>query len=71
MKKWLPSMMEQWLTFVTSLEPHIQSLTTKTFEVYHASKSSVAPHVIKIQKMADHYIQVRLNLDEPILFTDI
>ena len=45
--KWLPSMMEQWLTFVTSLEPHIHSLTAKTFEANHASKSSVVPHVIK------------------------
>lgn len=63
--KWLPSMMEQWLTFVTSLEPHVQSLTTKMFEVYHASKSSVAPHVIKIQKMADHYIQGAMKFTEP------
>ena len=57
MTKWLPSMMEQWLTSVTSLEPHIHSLIAKTFEAHHASKSSVVPHVIKVQKMADPYIQ--------------
>jgi len=50
-------MMEQRLTFVTSLEPHIHSLNAKTFEAHHASKSSVVPHVIKVQKMADPYIQ--------------
>ena len=36
---------------------HILSLTAKTFEDCHASKSSVVPHVIKVQKMADPYIQ--------------
>ena len=49
-------MMEQWLTFVTSLELHIHSLTAKTLEAYHASKSFVVPHVIKVQKMANPYI---------------
>ncbi|KAK7853096.1 hypothetical protein CFP56_036851 [Quercus suber] len=63
-------MLEQWLTFVTSLEPHIHSLTAEMFEAYHASKSSVVPHVIKVQKMADPYIQVRLSSDEPILYTN-
>ena len=48
MTKWLPSMMEQWLTVLTSLEPHIHSLTAKIFEAHHASKSFVVPHVIKV-----------------------
>ena len=65
MTKWLPSMMEQWLTFVTSLEPHIHSLTAKTFEAYHASKSSVVPHVIKVQKMANPYIQGAREFTQP------
>ena len=36
---------------------HIHSLTAKKFEDCHASKSSVVPHVIKVQKMANPYIQ--------------
>ena len=65
MTKWLPSMMEQWLSFVTSPEPHIHSFTAKPFEAYHASKSSVVPHVIKVQKMADPYIQGARKFTQP------
>ncbi|KAF3959783.1 hypothetical protein CMV_015434 [Castanea mollissima] len=65
MTKWLPSMMEQWLTFVTSLEPRIHSLTAKTFEAYHASKSSTIPNVIKVQKMADPYVQGARKFTQP------
>ena len=65
MTKWLPSMMEQWLSFVTSIEPHIHSFTAKPFEAYHASKSSVVPHVIKVQKMADPYIQGARKFTQP------
>ena len=58
-------MMEQRLTFVTSLEPHIHSLTAKTFEANHASKSSVVPHVIKVQKVAWKFTQGARKFTQP------
>ena len=44
---------------------HIHSLTAKTFEDCHASKSFVVPHVIKVQKMADPYIQGARKFTQP------
>ncbi|KAK9269797.1 hypothetical protein L1049_001575 [Liquidambar formosana] len=65
--KWIPVMQEWWLTFVTYLEPHMQTLTAKTVEVYHASKSSVAPHFVKLQKMADPYFQEAKKFTNPYI----
>ncbi|KAB1204279.1 hypothetical protein CJ030_MR8G020396 [Morella rubra] len=63
--KWLPSVIGQWLTFIGSLEPHVQSVTAKTFEVCQATKSSIVLHVIKVQKMADPYIQETKKFTQP------
>ena len=53
---------------------HIHSLTAKTFEDCHASKSSVVPHVIKVPKMADPYIQGARKFTQPyfnqVIFKD-
>lgn len=41
-----------------SVEPHVQSLSTKSVEFYKTSKSTLAPHVIKAQEFVDPYFQV-------------
>lgn len=58
--------MQQRLEFITSRRSHIQSITATTFEVCHASKGTVVPHIIKAQKIVDPYIQVKLHWGEPI-----
>ena len=57
-QKVIPSIKEQWLVIRTSAEPHLQSISTKTIEVYEVSKSTLAPHVLKVQEFVDPYFQV-------------
>lgn len=62
LQKWIPSIKEQWLVVKTSAEPHLQSVTTKTIEIYESSKSAIAPHVVKVQEVVDPYFQVCTSL---------
>ncbi|XP_059637549.1 uncharacterized protein LOC132279550 isoform X2 [Cornus florida] len=63
--KWIPIIKEHWLTFVTNIEPHVQLLSARTIEVYHASKNSIEPHVVKVQEMVDPYIQEAKKFTKP------
>lgn len=54
-------MKDQWVGFVTQIRPHVESLTSKTIELYHASKDSIQPHVVKIQEVVDPHFQVCLS----------
>lgn len=61
MKRWVPAVKERWVILVTSAEPYVQQVSTKTMEVYETSKNTIAPHVEKVQKVADPYLQVFLS----------
>lgn len=60
MKKWIPAIKQQWMIFLTHAEPYMQTISIKIVEVYEASKSTIAPHILKIQELADPYYQVSL-----------
>ncbi|KAI3728170.1 hypothetical protein L6452_16802 [Arctium lappa] len=55
--KWVPTAREQWALVITNVEPHMESLTKKTKEVYMQSKDALAPHVIKIKEVVDPHFQ--------------
>lgn len=61
-KKLVPAIKDQWVVISTSVEPHVQTLTTKTVEIYEVSKETVTPHIVKVQKLADPYYQVNCIL---------
>ena len=68
-QKVIPSIKEQWLVVKTSAEPHLQSLSAKTIEVFETSKTALAPHVLKVQEIVDPYFQVFiLNIFYYLLF---
>jgi len=58
LKKWVPAVKEQWSVVKTNAEPHVQLLTTKTVEVYEASKNAISPHLSKAKEFVDPYYQV-------------
>lgn len=58
MKKWVPAIKEQWVVIATNIEPRVQTLTTKTVEIYEVSKNVVTPHIVKVQELANPYYQV-------------
>ncbi|VVA28294.1 PREDICTED: myosin heavy [Prunus dulcis] len=65
--KWIPSLKKQSFAFIACLKPHIQSIATNTVDVYHSSKSSIAPLVFKVQKLADPYIQEAKKFTDPYI----
>ncbi|XP_002527981.2 uncharacterized protein LOC8282081 [Ricinus communis] len=65
--KWVPAVKEQWLLIVTHVEPHVQSLTTKTIEAYEASKTAITPHVSRVQEVVDPYFQEAKKFSKPYI----
>ncbi|XP_028113114.1 uncharacterized protein LOC114311224 isoform X2 [Camellia sinensis] len=65
--KWIPAVQEQWVMITTSVEPHVQSLTTKATEVYKTSKSAITPHIIKVQEIVDPYYQEVKKVGKPYI----
>ena len=61
MKKWIPAIKEQWMIFLTHAEPYMQTVSTKTVEVYKASKTTITLHVVKVQELGDPYYQVNFG----------
>ncbi|URE41280.1 DNA repair ATPase-related [Musa troglodytarum] len=65
--RWVPAVKERWVILVTSAEPYVQQVSTKTMEVYETSKNTIAPHVEKVQKVADPYLQEAKKLSKPYI----
>ncbi|CAN7095885.1 unnamed protein product, partial [Brassica rapa subsp. narinosa] len=60
--KYIPAMKE---TVKTHVEPHVQTLSTKAKEAYHASKDAVTPHIVKFQAHVDPYYQEAKKFSKP------
>ncbi|CAL9136192.1 unnamed protein product [Musa textilis] len=65
--RWVPAVKERWVILVTSAEPYVQQVSTKTMEVYETSKNTIAPHVEKVQKVADPYLEEAKKLSKPYI----
>ncbi|XP_011082110.1 uncharacterized protein LOC105164957 [Sesamum indicum] len=65
--KWIPAIKEQWVVITTNVEPHVQTLTAKTVEIYEVSKNAVTPHIIKWQELADPYLQELRKFSKPYI----
>lgn len=61
LKDWIPILKEQWSTFMSYLQPRLQILAPTIVDVYHASKSFIAPHVFKVLENLFSYTQVSAN----------
>ncbi|XP_058113547.1 uncharacterized protein LOC131256625 isoform X2 [Magnolia sinica] len=66
-KRWVPVLKEQWLAFTTFVGPHVESVTIKTVEVYEASKSTLTPHIVKVQELANPYLQEARKFSKPYI----
>ncbi|XVE71385.1 hypothetical protein DITRI_Ditri10aG0146000 [Diplodiscus trichospermus] len=65
--KWVPAVKDKWLVVATYAEPHVQSLTAKTVEVYELSKTAITPHIIKVQEVVDPYFQEAKKFSKPYI----
>ncbi|KAJ4890689.1 DNA repair ATPase-related [Raphanus sativus] len=60
--KYIPAIKD---TVKTHVEPHVQTLSTKAKEAYHASKNAVTPHIVKFQAHVDPYYQEAKKFSKP------
>ncbi|KAH9760036.1 hypothetical protein KPL70_000029 [Citrus sinensis] len=67
LKKWIPAVKEQWVVFTTNVEPHVQTLKTKTIEACEATKTAVTPHIIRVQEVVDPYFQEAKKFSKPYI----
>ncbi|KAG7965882.1 hypothetical protein I3843_08G022700 [Carya illinoinensis] len=65
--KWIPIIKEQWVVLKTNAEPHVQSLTKKSIEVYEASKTTITPHLARAQEFVDPYFQEGKKFSKPYI----
>ncbi|KAJ8480596.1 hypothetical protein OPV22_024323 [Ensete ventricosum] len=65
--KWVPAIKERWVIFVNNAEPYVQIVYTKTVEVYHTSKSTIATYVIEVLELADPYFQLTKKFSKPYI----
>ncbi|MBA0774294.1 hypothetical protein Gotri_009514 [Gossypium trilobum] len=65
--KWVPAAKDQWVAVTTYAEPHVQSLTAKTVEIYEVLKATITPHIIKVQETVDPYFQEAKKFSKPYI----
>ncbi|XP_058068292.1 uncharacterized protein LOC131217393 [Magnolia sinica] len=65
--RWVPALKEQWLTITTFVGPYVQLATTRTVEVYQASKGTLTPHVVRVQELATPYFQEAKKFSKPYI----
>ncbi|XP_042034333.1 uncharacterized protein LOC121780772 isoform X1 [Salvia splendens] len=65
--KFVPAIKEQWVVVATNVEPHVQTLTAKTVEIYEVSKEAVTPHIVKVQELANPYFQELSEVSRPYI----
>nr|CAD1827641.1 unnamed protein product [Ananas comosus var. bracteatus] len=65
--KWIPAVKEKWVIFVKNAEPHLRMVSSKSVEIYEASKTAIAPHVVRAQEFADPYLQEAKKFSKPYI----
>jgi hypothetical protein len=62
LKKWMPVAKENWVILKKNAEPYVRMASTKSVEVYQASKDFITPHLVNACEVADPYLQVHVLL---------
>ncbi|KAL5974166.1 hypothetical protein ACLOJK_030829 [Asimina triloba] len=65
--KFVPVLKERWLTVTTIVEPYVKSATTRTVEIYEASKTTLTPHVVRVREVATPYFQEAKRYSKPYI----
>ncbi|XXG51468.1 hypothetical protein AAC387_Pa03g0022 [Persea americana] len=66
-KRWVPALKGRWLELMTSAESYVQLVTTRTLEFYESSKTTLTPHVVKVQEIANPYFQEAKKFSKPYI----
>ncbi|KAJ8634498.1 hypothetical protein MRB53_008765 [Persea americana] len=65
--RWVPALKGRWLELMTSAEPYVQLVTTRTLEFYESSKTTLTAHVVKVQEIANPYFQEAKKFSKPYI----
>jgi hypothetical protein len=63
--KWLPVAMENWAILKKNAEPYVRMASTKSVEVYQASKDFMTSHLANAREVADPYLQEAKKRSKP------
>uniref|UniRef100_A0A0E0CEG7 Uncharacterized protein n=1 Tax=Oryza meridionalis TaxID=40149 RepID=A0A0E0CEG7_9ORYZ len=64
--KWVP-VKEKLVVLKKNTEPYVQKVSSKSVEVYEASRDAVKPHVAKVKEFADPYFQEAKKFSKPYI----
>ncbi|KAJ6809193.1 uncharacterized protein M6B38_161380 [Iris pallida] len=65
--KWIPVVKEKWVTFTTFIEPHVHTVSTRSVEVYEVCRSTITPHIVKVQELSGPYVQEARKVSKPYI----
>ncbi|CDP15639.1 unnamed protein product [Coffea canephora] len=63
--RWMPIVKEHCSTFVNNFSLHLRSLTNNAIDLYHISKKSMEPHVVRLQEVSNPYFQEAKKFSKP------
>ncbi|XP_027068362.1 uncharacterized protein [Coffea arabica] len=63
--RWMPIVKEHCSTFVNNFSLHLRSLTNNAIDLYHISKKSMEPHVVRLQEVLNPYFQEAKKFSKP------
>ncbi|XP_074586118.1 uncharacterized protein LOC141841821 [Curcuma longa] len=55
----------KWVFLVSSTEPYVHTVSSKTVEIYHTAKSTISSYVAKVQQISDPYFQAAKRFSQP------
>ncbi|XP_006659610.1 spindle pole body component 110 [Oryza brachyantha] len=64
--KWVP-VKEKLVVLKKNTEPYVQKVSSKSVEIFEASRDAVTPHVVKAKELADPYFQEAKKFSKPYI----
>ncbi|KAF0898090.1 hypothetical protein E2562_001754 [Oryza meyeriana var. granulata] len=64
--KWVP-VKEKLVVLKKNTEPYVQKVSSKSVEVFEASRDAVTPHVAKVKEFADPYFKEAKKFSKPYI----
>ncbi|KAK8962313.1 hypothetical protein KSP40_PGU019334 [Platanthera guangdongensis] len=65
--KWIPVVTARWITFTTTVRPHMDKASTKAVEIFELCRANVKSRSAALQDFADPYVQETRKFVKPYI----